>query len=75
MGGVVKESEFPPGENERQCLTEAIYWDQQRKVATQRYAEALVACKQLGLSNTLIAKALGKTEPAIRRFLNRRIQT
>lgn len=56
-------------------LAEAKYWDEQRTLATQRYADALEACKQFGLSNTLIAQVVGKTEPAIRMFIKRRIQT
>jgi DNA-directed RNA polymerase specialized sigma24 family protein len=58
---------------EEQCLKEAAYWNRQRSVATERYGEAVAACKELGLSNARIARAVGKTETAIRTFLKRRI--
>lgn len=77
--GTPAEREEQLAENDQRIaeslLAEAKYWDQQRTVAAQRYAEALEACKQVGLSNTLIARGVGKTEPAIRMFLKRRIQT
>ena len=61
------------GVSEREkALMEAEKWANRIDIAREAYGEALVRCHDLGLSNVRIARAIGKTEAAVRMYLKRK---
>lgn len=58
-------------ERER-ALLEAKKWSSRVQIAREAYAEALAECRRAGLSNVAIARAVNKSEAAIRMHFGRR---
>jgi hypothetical protein len=61
------------GVSERDAaLLEAEKWSNRVDIAREAYGEALAKCKELGIPNVRIARAVGKTEAAVRMYLKRK---
>lgn len=61
------------GVSEREkALLDAQKWANRIDIAREAYGDALVRCSDLGLSNVRIARAVGKTEAAVRMYLKRK---
>jgi len=56
----------------RQALLNARKWATRMDIARDAYAEALKECRRLGVSNVEIARAVGKSEAAVRMHFRRR---
>ena len=54
------------------ALLEAEKWAKRIDIAREAYGESLARCKELELSNVRIARAVGKTEAAVRMYLKRK---
>lgn len=59
---------------EQRALLEAAKWSNRVTIARRAYADALDRCRELGIPNTVIAHAVGKTEAAVRMHILRRGQ-
>lgn len=57
---------------QRRALLDAQKWSARIEIARDGYAEALAQCRELGLGNAEIARAVGKSETAIRMHFKRR---
>lgn len=57
---------------ERRALLEAEKWSNRIEIAREAYGDALVCCKELGLTNATIAHAVGKSEAAVRMYVKRK---
>lgn len=54
------------------ALLEVAKWSVRIEVANQEYDRCLKRCRELNLSNTVIARAIGKSEAAVRMRLGRK---
>lgn len=54
------------------ALLDAQKWSARIDIAREAYAEALDRCREHGVGNTVIARAVGKSEAAIRMHFDRR---
>ena len=57
---------------ERRALLEAAKWSNRMSIARDAYGNALDRCRDLGLSNVAIARAVGKSEAAVRMHFARK---
>lgn len=68
-------SHHPAGKGvsaQQRSLLEVQKWSNRIDIAREGYAAALDACRELGLSNSAIARSVGKSEAAIRMHFERR---
>lgn len=67
------ENDEPSIHDQRErALRDAEVWSNRIDLAREAYGTAVDRCAELGLSQTVIARRVGKTEAAIRMLLKRR---
>lgn len=57
---------------QHRALLDAKKWATRIEIAREGYALSLAECRELGLTNTAIARAVGKSETAVRMHFRRR---